>query len=295
MGVAHLVLAQPTLAVLGDQRPSRQTVVDLGAPAAHRTRSAPTDIDIACQASHVDRDRTAAASRGVRPGIPIGRPRTDHTVNCEPRRDRPRDYGDNIPGDDELGLIGDVSAGRRVIELGISDNGNAIALARLGAKAISVDPDPDRIGELRLAATDAEVWVECHEGDLGDLGFAPSGTIDVVLSVHTLDVVDDLGRILRQVHRVLKPGAPFVLVLDHPFAAVGIERATARSGATATASAPIGELLAALDRSNFRVEVFHELGVSGESAVPDHARHQGAQAGLLTRAPAARSARNAPT
>ena len=109
--------------------------------------------------------------------------------------------------------------------------------------------------------------MECHEGDLGDLGFAPSGTIDVVLSVHTLDVVDDLGRILRQVHRVLKPGAPFVLVLDHPFAAVGtgadgIQRRYGDGQRT------IGELLAALDRSNFRVEVFHELGVSGESAVP---------------------------
>ena len=176
-------------------------------------------------------------------------------------------YGDNIPGDGELGLIGDVSAGRRVIELGISGNGNAIALARLGAKAISVDPDPDRIGALRLDATDAEVWVECHEGDLGDLGFAPSGTIDVVLSVHTLDVVDDLGRILRQVHRVLKPGAPFVLVLDHPFAAVGTgpDGTQRRYG---DGQRTIGELLAALDRSNFRVEVFHELGVSGESAVP---------------------------
>ena len=30
----------------------------------------------------------------------------------------------------------------------------------------------------------------------------------------------------------------------------------------------VGELLAALDRSNFRVESFDELGVSGESAVP---------------------------
>lgn len=182
---------------------------------------------------------------------------TDHQVR----------YGDDVPGDDELGLIGDISSGRRVIELGIGTNANAIALARQGAKAISVDPDPARIGELRLAATDAEVWVECHEGDLGDLGFAPSGTIDVVISVHTLDVVDDLGRILRQVHRVLKPGAPFVLVLDHPFAAVGTkdDGVLRRYG---DGERTVGELLAALDRSNFRVEVFHELGVGEESAVP---------------------------
>jgi SAM-dependent methyltransferase len=175
-------------------------------------------------------------------------------------------YGDGVPSDDELGLIGDVSSGRRVIELGIAEN--SIALALQGAKAIAVDPDPERISDLRVAANDADVSVECHQGDLGDLGFAPSGTIDLVLSVHTLDLVDDLGRILRQVHRVLKPGAPFVLVLDHPFASVGPD-ARGRVRRYGENRRTIGELLAALDRSNFRVEVFHELGVGGESAVPN--------------------------
>lgn len=174
-------------------------------------------------------------------------------------------YGADVPGDDVLGLLGDVSTGRRVIELGIAEN--SVALALQGAKAIAVDPDPERISALRLAANTAEVWVECHEGDLGDLGFAPSGTIDLVLSVHTLDLVDDLGRILRQVHRVLKPGAPFVLVLDHPFASVGPD-ATGRVRRYGEERRTVAELLAALDRSNFRVEVFHELGVGGESSVP---------------------------
>ena len=124
------------------------------------------------------------------------------------------------------------SGGRRVIELGIA--GNAVALATLGAKAIAVDPDEDRIADLRGDAAAAGVSVECHQGELADLGFAPSGTIDLVIANHTLDDDDDLGRTLRQVHRVLKPGAPFVLAMAHPFAAVG------RTGvlATATASAP---------------------------------------------------------
>ena len=175
-------------------------------------------------------------------------------------------YGEAVPSDEELGLLGDVSGGRRVIELGIVDN-NSIALALRGAKAIAVDPDRERLTNLRVAAADADVSVECHEGDLGDLGFAPSGTIDVVLAVHTLDDVDDLGRILRQVHRVLKPGAPFVLVLNHPFAAVG-PTADGKVRRYGEDQRTVGELLAALDRSNFRVENFDELGVSGESAVP---------------------------
>jgi SAM-dependent methyltransferase len=198
-------------------------------------------------------------------GIPIGRIRADHTGSVSNIVTEQVRYGEGIPRDDELGLLGDISAGRRVIELGIADN--AVALAQQGAKAIAVDPDPQRISDLRLAANDADVSVECHQGDLGDLGFAPSGTIDLVLSVHTLDLVDDLGRILRQVHRVLKPGAPFILVLDHPFATVGPD-ANGRVRRYGEDRRTIADLLAALDRSNFRVEVFHELGVGGESAVP---------------------------
>lgn len=166
-------------------------------------------------------------------------------------------YGEGIPGENELRLLGDVSGGKRVLELGIA--GNAAALATAGAKAIALDPDPERIADLRSAAARAGVSVECHHGELADLGFAPSGTIDVAIANHTLDGEDDLGRTLRQVHRVLKPGAPFVLSMTHPFAAVVAEGSTARYGDDART---IGELLTALARTNFRIEAFHELGVA---------------------------------
>lgn len=174
-------------------------------------------------------------------------------------------YGQGVPGDDELNVLGDVTGGRRVIELGIA--GNSVALAMMGAKAIALDPDPDRIADLRAAAASAGVSVECHHGELADLGFAPSGTIDLVLANHSLDDDDDLGRTLRQVHRVLKPGAPFVLAMAHPFAAVGVG-----SGGVLRPYGDdhrtVGELLTALDRTNFRIEAFHELGVDDTTPIP---------------------------
>lgn len=180
-------------------------------------------------------------------------------------------YGDGVADESELRLLGDVGGGRRVVELGIG--GNAIALATLGAKSIALDPDPDAIADLRSAAARGGVSVECHHGDLGDLGFAPSGTIDVVIAAHTLDQEDDLSRILRQVHRVLQPGAVFVIAMSHPFAAIaGIaDVASAAEGAPrryGDGQRTIGELLTALARTNFRIEAFHELGVSDTSAVP---------------------------
>ena len=129
-----------------------------------------------------------------------------------------------------------------MIELGIA--GNGVALARLGAKAIALDPDPDRIADLRAAATTAGIAVECHHGELADLGFAPSGTIDVVIASHTLDHEDDLGRTLRQVHRVLKPGAPFVIALAHPFA--GLTGPGAAGRRYGDDGRTIGDLLTAL-------------------------------------------------
>ncbi len=170
-----------------------------------------------------------------------------------------------LADDAGLHLFGDISGGRRVLELGIA--GNAVAIAAAGGKAIAVDHDDERIADLRADASRAGVTVECHHGELGDLGFAPSGTIDVVVADHTLDGDPDLDRTLRQVHRVLKPGAPFVLAMAHPFAAVGPtgDGTVRRYG---DGHRTVGELLMALERANFRVEAFHELGVDDASPVP---------------------------
>ena len=174
-------------------------------------------------------------------------------------------YGAGVPGDDELRLCGDVSGGRRALELGVSDGFNALAFAHAGAKALAVDRDPNRIAELRDLATAEDVRVECHVGELADLGFATSGSVEVVVADHTLDEVDDLGRLLRQVHRVLKPSHPFVLAVDHPFASVGTGPDVRAYG---TASRTMSEWFTHLSRANFRIDVIHELGVGPSSPVP---------------------------
>lgn len=171
-------------------------------------------------------------------------------------------YGDGVPDDGQLRLLGDISGAKRVIELGIRNN--ALVLAAKGAKAIALDPDPGRIADLRAAAARAELSVECHHGDLADLGFAPSGSIEAVVASHTLDQEDDLARTLRQVHRVLRPSGVFVIAMAHPFAAV-VARTVERYG---DGQRTIGELLGSLARTNFRIEAFHELGLDDDHSVP---------------------------
>ncbi|MGB8862081.1 MAG: class I SAM-dependent methyltransferase, partial [Ilumatobacteraceae bacterium] len=169
-------------------------------------------------------------------------------------------YGANVADESELRLCGDV-AGKRVIELGIAQvnaaTPNSVTAAVAGAKSMVLDPDPQSIASVRAAAEQADVKVECHQGELADLGFATSASVDLVVASHTLASVDDLPRLLRQVHRVLKPGAPFVVAIQHPVAAMfgGHDHtATAAYGANSTT---FTELYMSFERSNFRLDVIH--------------------------------------
>ena len=170
----------------------------------------------------------------------------------------PVSFGAHVATDADLRLCGDVQ-GKRVVELGIADPSNALRLAHAGAKVIVVDPSPDRIADIRRQAETAEVRLECHVSDLADLGFVTSASVDVVLLVHKLGEVDDFARLLRQVHRILKPESPLVLATVHP--AAGLHPASADTPAVryGEGGRTLGELFMALQRSNFRVDVLHEL------------------------------------
>ena len=178
-------------------------------------------------------------------------------------------FGRDVPDDRELRLCGDISDGKRAIELGVSRDENSIAFALAGAKAIAVDPSPDAIARIRSAAAKSEVSVECHVSDLADLGFATSGSASLVLADHTLADVDDLGRLLRQVHRVLRASHPFVISVPHPFAGVHTsDQYGSKVHPYGTVGRTIGDWFIHLSRANFRVDQILELGVSDITPVP---------------------------
>jgi SAM-dependent methyltransferase len=171
-------------------------------------------------------------------------------------------FGPGAANDDELRLCGDVSEGRRAVELGISRWYNSVAFARAGAKSIAVDTDADLIAETRRRAAEAEVPVQCLQSDLADLGDIASGSCEVVLAVQTLGEVDDLGRLLRQVHRILKPSMPFVVSMAHPYARIDTEHPYGSGERT------VGSWFTALTRANFHVDQIYELGASASHPAP---------------------------
>ncbi len=188
-------------------------------------------------------------------------------------------YGASVADESELRLCGDVN-GKRVIELGIGAWGNSVALALAGARTLAVDPSADRIAMLRRQAEEAEVTVQCHQSEVADLGFATSASIDLVVASHTLLDIDDLARLLRQIHRVLKPESPFVMAGPHPIAAmlasVGGQYVAQQPYGAAPARS-ISDIFMAMQRTNFRIDVMHEL-------MPINSRNAMAPAVLVIRA-----------
>jgi len=124
-------------------------------------------------------------------------------------------YGPDIPTERDLRLLGDLK-GKKVLELGCGGAQCSIAFAKQGAIAIGVDFSSTQLDYARQLCEAEEVRVDLRQGDLADLAFLRADSIDLVFSAYAFGYVEDLNRVFRQVHRVLKVGAPLVFSLTHP-------------------------------------------------------------------------------
>lgn len=124
-------------------------------------------------------------------------------------------YGPDIATEADLRLLGNL-AGKRVLDLGCGAAQSSIAFAKQGAIAIGVDFSGEQIAQARRLCEQEGVKVELHHGDLADLAFLRGESIDLVWSSYAFWYVEDLNRVFRQVHRVLKQNAPLVFSLPHP-------------------------------------------------------------------------------
>jgi ubiquinone/menaquinone biosynthesis C-methylase UbiE len=175
-------------------------------------------------------------------------------------------YGPDIQTEAELKLCGNVD-GKRVLELG-SGAQAAIAFAKQGAHTIAVDSSSERLAALRERADQEEIKVELHESDLADIAFVRADSIDLAFSSYAFGEVDDLNRVFRQVHRVLRQDCALVFSLSHPSYAMIDDTAEdpllvrrsyfERSTDGEKPHRTISELFTGLIRSNFRVDTILE-------------------------------------
>jgi len=144
-------------------------------------------------------------------------------------------YGPDLPSEADLRLCGDLT-GKRVLDLGCGAGENAVTMASAGAHVIAVDVSPAQLALGKRLAEAAEIRVEWHHSDAADLAFLRADSIDLALAAGVVHEIEDLDRLLRQVHRVLRPGAAFVFSHDHPM------RLTVARDDTGPGALPLGRL-----------------------------------------------------
>ncbi|MDQ3978575.1 MAG: class I SAM-dependent methyltransferase [Actinomycetota bacterium] len=198
-------------------------------------------------------------------------------------------YGPDIGTEAEFRLLGNVS-GKRVLDLGCGSGQAAVAFAKQGAHAIALDSSTDHLGAAKRRCERENVRVELHQGDLADLAFMRADSVDLVFSAWAFNEVSDLSRVFRQVHRVLKTGAPLVFSVPHPAYDIIddsdpeqpllIRRSYFdRSPVDESGETPFGDyhhtlsdLFMGLTRNNFRVDVLLEPESKIEGPVSRHWR-----------------------
>ena len=205
---------------------------------------------------------------------------TRYTTAGKAGGERPIDTVELGPGDVRgLGrrLLGEFN-GRRILELGAGRAHTAIAMAAAGARVVAIDPNAKELAKARIAIEAAEVAVELHEAEPFELAFLHADIFDAVVAVHSLAAAPNLGRVFRQVHRVLKPDRPLVFTLPHPISLMTdpddqsqITSGYAESGHVGrgmylTHRHTISEVFTLLTRSNFHVDTL--LEPTGDGPLP---------------------------
>lgn len=119
-------------------------------------------------------------------------------------------YGPLCPGEDKLGLLGDIS-GKRAVDLGCGCGQNAIALARKGARVTGIDLSVEQLRQAEDLATEERVPVEFKPADLADLSFLPDSEFDLAVSACAIAFVEDIESAFSEAFRILKPDGVFIL------------------------------------------------------------------------------------
>lgn len=104
--------------------------------------------------------------------------------------------------------------GKRVLDLGCGFGWHCRHARDQGARSV-VGIDLSERMLARARATTDDPAIDYRRGAIEDIDFPPE-SMDVAISSLALHYVADLGRVARQVHRLLVPGGAFVLSAEHP-------------------------------------------------------------------------------
>jgi ubiquinone/menaquinone biosynthesis C-methylase UbiE len=118
------------------------------------------------------------------------------------------------PGEEKIiaaniARAGQLSASSRVLEVGIGTGRVALPLAQHVRAIFGVDLSRAMMDRLRIKQTDERIFLA--EGDVTKLPLA-GGSFDAVVAAHVFHLIPNWKDGLHEVERVLRPGAPIIIL-----------------------------------------------------------------------------------
>nr|WP_229688241.1 class I SAM-dependent methyltransferase [Micromonospora yangpuensis] len=107
-------------------------------------------------------------------------------------------------------------AGRRILEVGCGAAAAARWLATQGAQAVAVDLSAGMLRHARQAADRTGVRVPLVQADALALPFGDAAFDTACTAFGAIPFVADSAAVMREVHRVLRPGGRWVFSVTHP-------------------------------------------------------------------------------
>lgn len=112
-------------------------------------------------------------------------------------------------------LLGDVR-GQRILELGCGAASAGRWLVTQGAQVISLDVSAGMLRHAQDLNNHSGVPVPLVQADAATLPFAAESFDIVCTAFGAVPFIDDSARVMREVHRVLRPGGRWVFSVTHP-------------------------------------------------------------------------------
>jgi ubiquinone/menaquinone biosynthesis C-methylase UbiE len=123
-------------------------------------------------------------------------------------------YRDHLNTPAFFAMLPDVR-GLRGLDVGCGEGHNTRLLARRGARVTAVDVSPTFIRHARQFEEQGPLGIEYRVASAVELPF-PAAAFDFAVGFMSFMDVPEIGRVLAEAHRVLKPGGFLQFSIEHP-------------------------------------------------------------------------------
>ncbi|MEK6287080.1 MAG: methyltransferase domain-containing protein [Acidobacteriota bacterium] len=124
-------------------------------------------------------------------------------------------FSDNIERPAIKQLIGDIT-GARLLDLGCGSGTYSLWFAELGAQVVGLDISQTMISLAQAKASERGLKPDFRVADIREALPFPEAEFDMVFTGTSLHYVGDIDAMMKQVARVMKPGALLVASVLHP-------------------------------------------------------------------------------